>query len=443
MTQMPILVVDDEKLQRDLLAGFLQNQGYPVVVAENGRAALQRFAEHPFQLVLIDQRMPEMTGDQALEQMKRINPAVRSIMITAYGDVSTAVKVMKLGADDFLEKPIDLSRLLEKIQSMEQALQVDAESAEISQAVAETDLPIHIIGSSPAMKTLLSMIRRIAPTEWAVLIRGETGTGKELIARLIHLLSKRSRRPFVEVNCAAIPENLFESELFGHVKGAFTGAGANRQGRFELAHTGSLFLDEVGELPLNLQPKLLRALQENRITRVGAEAAVDVDVRVLAATNRPLKDLVEKGRFREDLYYRLNVLDIDIPPLRDRKEDIPALVSHFMGKYGTGKEKLASEAATRLMKYSFPGNVRELEHMVQRVLALARSNVISARELPEEVRFHQGPEGGTLSRRLEAVEREMLLSSLERSNWVQTRAAAELGISERVLRYKIKKYRLK
>ena len=440
---MNILVVDDEKLQADLLSGFLENHDYHVVVAKSGEAALQAFAEHPFQLVLLDHRMPDISGDQVLDRMKQINPAIRSIMITAYGDVSTAVRVMKLGADDFLEKPIDLAALLDKIQRIENSLIIAEEAAAISKAVAESPLPINIVGQSPAMQTVLSMIRRLAPTEWAVLIRGETGTGKELIARLIHLLSPRNQKPFVEVNCAAIPENLFESELFGHMKGAFTGATANRQGRFELANTGSLFLDEVGELPLSLQAKLLRALQENQVTRVGGEAPIQVDVRILAATNRSLKESVEKGRFREDLYYRLNVLDIDIPPLRERKEDILALVSHFLKKYGASKEKFSPEAESTLMKYAFPGNVRELEHIVQRVLALSRGHNLSGHDLPEEVRFHQAVETGTLARRLEAVEKEMLLTALERNDWVQTRAARSLGISERVLRYKIKKYHLK
>lgn len=384
---MNILVVDDEKLQADLLSGFLENHDYNVVVAQSGEAALQAFAEHPFQLVLLDQRMPDISGDQVLGRMKQINPAIRSIMITAYGDVSTAVRVMKLGADDFLEKPIDLAALLDKIQRIENSILIAEESAAISQAVAESPLPINIVGQSPAMQTVLSMIRRLAPTEWAVLIRGETGTGKELIARLIHLLSPRSQKPFVEVNCAAIPENLFESELFGHMKGAFTGATANRQGRFELANTGSLFLDEVGELPLSLQAKLLRALQENQVTRVGGEGPIQVDVRILAATNRSLKELVEKGRFREDLYYRLNVLDIDIPPLRERKEDIPALVAHFLEKYGNGKEKFSPEAESTLMKYTFPGNVRELEHIVQRVLALSGATTSLPMTCPRRYAF--------------------------------------------------------
>ena len=437
---MQILIIDDEKLQRDLLAGFLEKQGYSVAVAENGEAALQAFSAEPFQLVLIDQRMPDMTGDAVLGRMKAIHPGIRSIMITAYGDVATAVSVMKLGADDFLEKPIDLSALLEKIQAIEQSLKVSEEAAAITHSLSDAPLPINIIGSSRAMQTILSMARRIAATDWTVLIKGETGTGKELIARLIHHLSERSQKPLVEVNCAAIPEDLFESELFGHVKGAFTGATANRKGRFELADTGSLFLDEVGELPLNLQAKLLRVLQENRITRVGGETPVTVDVRVLAATNRSLKELVEAGRFREDLYYRLNVLDIEIPPLRERREDIPELVAHFLDKYGGGGEKLTPEAAATLSKYSFPGNIRELENMVQRILALARSPVISARDLPETVRFHQAAESGTLERRLEAVEREMLLTALEQNNWVQTRAAQALDISERVLRYKMQKF---
>jgi len=347
---MKILVVDDERMQRDMLKGFLEKQGYEVVVAANGRESLQKFSESPFQLVLLDHQMPDLKGDEVLAKMKEINPMVRAIMITAYGTVDTAVNVMKLGADDFLEKPVDLVQLLEKIQMIEQCLIVTEDAATVTETLDQSELPIKIIGEGSAMKEVLSLVRRVAPTPWTVLIRGETGTGKELIARLIHLLSPVNDGPFIEVNCGAIPENLFESELFGHEKGAFTGATSNRRGRFELARDGSLFLDEIGELPLNLQPKLLRVLHEKQIMRVGSEKAISVDVRVLAATNRDLKGLVEKGLFREDLYYRLKVLDIEIPPLRQRKEDIPELVDFFVERHSLRSISFDPDAMATMIK---------------------------------------------------------------------------------------------
>lgn len=441
---MKILVVDDEEIQRELLKGFLEKKGYDVVAAADGHEALKLFSSLPFQLVLLDNRMPDMSGDQVLKKMKAMNPLVRSIMITAYGSVDTAVTVMKLGADDFLEKPVDLSSLLEKIRMIEQTVMIEEEASNVSMAMDEEAFPIKMIGESNTMKEVFSLVRRIAPTDWTVLIRGETGTGKELIARIIHLISPRNEKPFIEVNCAAIPENLFESEVFGHEKGAFTGAASSRKGRFELAQDGSLFLDEVGELPLNLQAKLLRALQEKRISRVGSEKDIPIDVRVLAATNRDLRKMVEDGDFREDLFYRLNVLDLEIPPLRNRREDIPALTDFFLERYNSRAVRFDSDAMTTLIKYSFPGNVRELEHMIQRTLTLSRGPVIRTGDLPAEIRFHQAIEQeGSLAKRMEAVEREMMISALEKHDWIQTRAAETLGISERMLRYKMNKYRIK
>jgi two-component system response regulator AtoC len=351
---------------------------------------------------------------------------------------------MKLGADDFLEKPVDLASLLNKIRMIEETVMIEEEAAGVEKEIDRADLPLRVIGESRAMKGVLSLVKRIAPTRWTVLIRGETGTGKELIARLIHLLSPRKEAAFIEVNCAAIPENLFESELFGHEKGAFTGANSARKGKFELADKGTVFLDEVGELPLNLQAKLLRALQEQKISRVGSEKNIEIDVRVLAATNRSLKKMVESGDFREDLFYRLNVLDIKIPPLRERKEDIAALADFFLERYGTGPVKFHPEALTTLVKYSFPGNIRELEHMIQRLVTLTRSKIITQKDLPYEVRFHQAARhSGTLAEKLAAIEREMLITALEENDWVQTRAAKSLGISERVLRYKMKNLGIK
>ncbi|MDY0163586.1 sigma-54 dependent transcriptional regulator [Desulfobotulus sp.] len=439
---MRILLVDDEALQRDMLRGFLKNQGYTVAGAEDGPSALRLFQEKAFQLVLLDHRMPGMTGDTLLREIKALNPTVRSIMITAHASVDTAVRVMKLGADDFLEKPVDLTALLEKIQKLEENLLIEEESGEVSDMAAAAPLPLTLIGQSPPMQALLSMVGRIAPTSWTALISGETGTGKERIARLVHMLSPRRDAPFIEVNCAAIPENLFESEIFGHEKGAFTGAVSRRRGRFELADKGTLFLDEVGELPLLLQAKLLRTLQENRLTRVGSETDLAIDVRVLAATNRDLKDMVLQGRFREDLYYRLNVLELKIPPLRQRREDIPELCTFFLERYGLRPISFHPDAMATLIKYSFPGNVRELEHMIQRIVTLVRGSLIRPQDLPHEVRFQASEQKGALEERLEAMEREMLTEALEASGWVQTRAAESLGISERVLRYKMKKFSL-
>ncbi len=441
---MKILVVDDEAVQRDLLSGFLRNQGYDVLTAANGEQALDVFRQEPVPLVILDHRMPGQTGDEVLVQMKALNPMVRAIMITAYGSVNTAVTVMKLGAVEFFEKPVDLPVLLQKIQQLEQQLEVEEDVAVVEESIDESPLPLKIVAESAGMKEVLSVVRRVAESPFAVLIHGETGTGKELVARLIHLLSPRADNPFIEVNCAAIPENLFESELFGHEKGSFTGAANMRRGRFELANNGTLFLDEIGDMPLFLQPKLLRALQEKKINRVGSEATIGVDVRLVSATNRDLKALSGEGQFREDLLFRVKVLEIEMPPLRQRKEDIPHLVDFFLERYTCGRNiRLAPETIDTLVKYPFPGNVRELENVVQRSVTLSRGPVIYPKDLPEEVRHHQATAQGTLSERLEAVEREMMLSALEKSGWVQTKAAELLDISERVLRYKMKKYGLK
>ncbi len=439
---MLILIVDDEQMQRDMLQGFLEKQGYKVLTASGGNEALHIFASAPVQLVLIDHRMEDMNGDEVLEKMRAASPLVRAIMITAYGDVKTAVKVMQLGADDFMEKPVDLTELLEKIRRIELSLNVQEESEKITEFLAHVELPISIVGSSKQMHELLSLVYRVAPTEWAALIHGETGTGKELVARLIHLMGPRKDGPFVEVNCAAIPENLFESELFGHEKGAFTGAVAKRRGRFELAAGGTLFLDEVGELPLHLQAKLLRILQEKKVTRVGSETDIDVDARVLTATNKNLKQMVAEGSFREDLFFRLNVLELVVPPLRERRDDIVELAEFFLEKYSLTDISFASEAMAQLVKYQFPGNVRELEHLIQRLVTLVRGNRIGVSDLPPEVRENQN-KGGLLSKRLAEVEKDMLIAALDEHHWVQTKAAEALGISERVLRYKMNKAGIK
>ena len=436
---MNILVLDDEKMQRDMLQGFLEKQGYEVLSAADGKSGLSLFMEHPVDLVLLDHRMPDMNGDEVLARMKEINPGMRAIMITAFGAVDTAVRVMQLGADDFLEKPVDLEELLAKIRAIEDELLVAEDVEAVKESLDMEKLPLRLVGQSRAIQNVLSIVQRAAPVPWTVLVRGETGTGKELVARLIHLLSPRKDQPFIELNCAAVPENLFESELFGHEKGAFTGASARRRGVFELADGGTLFLDEIGELPAAMQAKLLRALQENTISRVGSEKPISVDVRIVAATNRDLKAMVDQHSFREDLYFRLNVIELEIPPLRQRKEDIPELVDFFLKKFGS-KTRFDSRAMTQLTKYNFPGNIRELEHIIQRTITLARSPLISLRDLPPEIRSYRGgSNSGNLTERLAEIERQMLLDALEAHDWIQTRAAESLGISERVLRYKMEK----
>jgi two-component system response regulator AtoC len=432
-----ILIVDDEPLQRNLLSGFLGKQGYSVLEAANGEEAIRQFLGHPVDLVLLDYRMPDMDGNQVLARMKEQNPLVRVIILTAYGAVETAVRAMQLGADEFMEKPVDLEVLLARIRVIEERFYIAGDVAEVEEVIDSASLPVRMIATGPAMRLILSLVLRAAPSPWTVLIQGETGTGKELIARLIHLLSPRKEGPFVALNCAAVPEGLFESELFGHEKGAFTGAVNRRRGVFEQAHQGTLLLDEVSELPLTVQAKLLRALQDRTIVRVGGEQPIPVDIRILAATNRDLKEMVAAGRFREDLFFRLNVIGIEIPPLRRRKEEIPALVRFFLDRCHSSAI-VDDQAMQLLVKYHFPGNIRELEHILQRTVTLARSPQIGGRDLPPEIRDYRGPATeGDLPSRLADIERQMLIEALERHHWVQTKAAEDLGISERVLRYKM------
>lgn len=441
---MHVLIVDDEQDQREMLGGFLEKQGFSISLAAAGKEALDSVRAQNIDLALLDHRLPDINGDELLIALKEINPLLRVIMITAYGAVETAVNVMRSGADDFFEKPVDLSHLLERIRTLEQEIMVNIDADEVDNTLAlESELPLKMVGKSMAMRELLSIVRRAAPTPWTVLISGETGTGKELIARLLHLMSPRREHPFVAVNCAAMPENLVESELFGHEKGAFTGAVGLRRGHFEIAGGGTLMLDEVGELPLGTQAKLLRALQEKKITRVGGEKEIEVDIRLLAATNRDLSKMVNAGTFREDLFYRLKVIEVEIPPLRNRREDIPDLVNALLERHGLSGVKFASDAINTLARYHFPGNIRELEHIVQRASTLARSPQIRASDLPGEVRYPEKNDDGSLEERLVTLERRILLEALEKHDWVQTRAADTLGLSERVLRYKINKHKLR
>ncbi len=450
---MEILIVDDERVQCEMLAGFLRKQGYRPDTAENGRIALEKFKIGSFDLVLTDQRMPEMEGLQLLKEIKRLNPETVVVIMTAFGSVSSAVAAMKEGAYDYLTKPIDLDELLLLIHRIEKEINLRRENRLLREQLREKFKVDFIVSNSRPMEQALNLVGRVAPSQATVLILGESGTGKELIARAIHYASPRAEKPFIKVNCAALPETLLESELFGHEKGAFTGAVAKRIGRFEQADQGSIFLDEIGDLSLPLQMKLLRVLQEKEFERVGSNQTIKVDVRVIAATNRNLEEAIKKGTFREDLYYRLNVVTITLPPLRERKEDIPLLIEHFLKKYSAQNKKevvgLSKEAHELLRQYDYPGNVRELENIIERAVVLCPGKIITVNELPLNIReynlaefYEKDQQGRSLPKMLEDIERQMISKALKNNDGVQTRAAAELGISERVLRYKMKKYGL-
>ena len=454
MEPLTILVVDDEPAQRELLGGFLAKRGWSVVLAAAGAEALAVLRHTAVDLVLADYKMPDMNGIELLKASKQLNPEVPMVLITAYGSIASAVAAMKAGAYDYLAKPIELEELLHLVDRIAERQRLLAEVQELRSQLRERFRFEGIIGESGKMQDILSLVARVAPTPSTVLICGESGTGKELIAKAIHYNSPRRNRPFVKVNIAALPETLLESELYGHEKGAFTGATERRIGRFEAAHGGTLFLDEVGDLPLPLQVKLLRVLQEREIERLRSHAPIPVDIRLIVATNQNLAHSVHERRFREDLYYRLNVFPIVLPPLRERREDIPLLVEFLLKKFASRLDKpvgaVSREAMDALLKYDYPGNVRELENILERAIILSRHEVIYAEDLPLQIRppvsetvETAGTQPASLPEVLHTIEHQMIIRALERHGGVQTRAAAELGISERVLRYKLEKHGLR
>ncbi len=442
-----ILVVDDEPTQRELVGGFLTKRGFDVSLAADGHEALAQFRRGSFDLVLTDQKMPGLSGLELIQALRGQDPEIPVIVMTAYGTIETAVAAIQAGAVDYLTKPLNLDELLHRVQRVQDRQRLLAENRELREALQERHRVEGIIGESGGMQEVLSLVQRVAPSDATVLIRGESGTGKELIAKAIHYASPRAAGPLIRVNCAALPENLLESELFGHEKGAFTGAAIARKGRFELADGGSLFLDEIGDLPAHLQVKLLRVLQEREFERVGSSRPIGVDVRVLAATHRDLEALMRASRFRDDLYYRINVVTIALPPLRERREDIPLLVDHFLRTFGEKNDKtirgLSRDAREVLLRYDYPGNVRELENVIERAVVLTRDDVIDLRDLPLSLAELEGNmEEGKLTTAVEGLERRMIHEALAEAGGVQTRAAEILGVSERVLRYKLKKYGL-
>ena len=451
---MNILIIDDEKPQRDSLAGFLKKRGYATATASAGSAGIAYVAKHQVDVVLTDFRMPDKSGLEVLEAIKALNPTVDVVLMTAYGTIETAVEAMKTGAFDYLTKPIDLDELELLLTKIQQHRYLVSENERLRELLAERYQLHNLIYQSREMAEVASTAARIAPSRTTVLISGESGTGKEVLAKAIHYASPRKDRPMVTVNCAALSHALLESELFGHEKGSFTGADRQHIGRFEQAHKGSLLLDEVGDIPLATQVKLLRVLQERTIERVGGNQPIKIDVRLIAATHRPLEQMIKEGTLREDLYFRLNVVAINIPPLRERRDDIPLLMDRFLIRFSEenarGKMQFSKEAYDLMMKYDYPGNIRELENIVEQAVVLARETVIATTDLPSTIR--QLPQEnkpafptlrGSFAEQVAAFEQELIRQALAQTDGVQRRAADLLGMTERHLRYKLQKYEMK
>jgi two-component system NtrC family response regulator len=445
-------LVDDDASLRRIVEHTLSEQGYAVQSASNAAEALRLFKAGPTDLVITDIRMPDMDGIQLLREIKRLDGNAVVVMITAFSSVETAVEAMKGGAFDYVTKPFNREEFKVVVEKGLRHRELLTENRDLRQELATRFSLPNIVGTSERMQKVFKIVSHVAPRDTTVLIRGETGTGKELIARAIHFNSPRAKRPFVAVNCSAIPEGLIESEMFGHVKGAFTGATGDRPGRFEQADGGTLFLDEIGEVQPHLQVKLLRALQERQVDRVGGAKPVDVDVRVIAATSRDLEEDVKTGKFRADLFYRLSVVPILMPALRERREDVPALVEHFMRKLQAPRCRIAPEALRALQEYPWPGNVRELENVIERILVLReRQGELTVADLPDYIVSPRAEKGPTTTPfdippegvSLEAVERGLLLKALEAAGWNQTRAAALLRISRQTLIYRMEKYNLR
>jgi two-component system, NtrC family, nitrogen regulation response regulator NtrX len=444
-----LLIVDDEHAIQASLRGVLEDEGYRVTVVGNGADALRALAEEVPDLVFLDIWMPGQDGLETLGEIKRQRPQVAVIMISGHATIETAVKATHLGAYDFIEKPLSLEKVL---LTVNRALEHARLARENETLRARLDDRIEITGDSPLVRALREQIAIAAPSMGRVLIHGENGSGKELVARAIHGLSARADRPFVEVNCAAIPEELIESELFGHEKGAFTGALARRRGRFELADAGTLFLDEVGDMSLKTQAKVLRALEEQSFERIGGRETIKVDVRIIAASNRDLPGLLGQGRFREDLYYRLNVIPIEVPPLRARRQDIPPLIDHFLGVFcaenGKRPKGISADALAYFLAYDWPGNVRELRNMVERLVIMTAGDMVAPDDLPAPLRPKSVAQAAldgrdtTLKEARDNFERAYILAELRAHDWNMTRTAERLGIERSHLYRKVKTYKI-
>lgn len=444
-----ILFVDDEESQRKAVGGFLEKKGFYVKTCSDGGAALETIKNEPWDIILSDLKMPGMNGIDLLRQAKQLVPDLVFILFTAYGTVEGAVEAMKLGAFDFVTKPVDLDVLEIMINKALENRRLLAENKRLRELIESSGRAEGIISESPRMEEVINLVARTASSSATVLITGDSGTGKERIARAIHYGSQRADKPMITVNCAAIPETLLEAELFGHEKGAFTGAHMARKGKIEAAQGGTLFIDEIGDMPMSLQPKLLRFLQEGTIEKLGSAETRKLDIRVIAATHRDLRQMVEKGGFREDLFFRLSVINIDIPPLRDRKQDILPLAEHFIKIYSEKNSKhvagLSREAKDLVLKYSYPGNVRELENAIEAAVVLSRGEAIEADDLPANFgsnRTGAKTSGQSLPELLEAYEKSQVMESLKKSGGNKSEAARKLGISEKNIRDRLKKWGL-
>ncbi len=444
-----ILVVDDEASHRKMIEAVLSDEGYEIKQADDGQSAIDAVKKEFYDLILMDIRMHAVGGIEALKQIKEISPAIPIIIMTAYASVDTAVNSLKSGAYDYLTKPLDIDELKILVQKTLRYHQLEKENIYLRERLNDRFDFSNIIGRSPAMEKLFETTALVAPSEATVLIFGESGTGKELIANAIHQNSPRKERPFIKVNCAALPETLLESELFGHEKGSFTGAIARKQGRFQLAHKSSIFLDEVAEMAPTTQAKILRVLQEREFEPLGSTQTIKVDTRVIAATNKNLEAEIKKGRFREDLYYRLNVVSLEVPPIRERREDISLLADFFLKQYAEKNKRVLKGFTPRamdlLMRYDWPGNVRELENVVERAVIMARGEMITPAEFPDMLQELDPEVKATYvnlspGRTLKDVEKDMIIRTLEETAGNRTHAAKILGISRRTLQLKLKEY---
>jgi DNA-binding NtrC family response regulator len=435
-----ILVVDDEAAIRESLKDWLMEDGYEVGLAVNGLEAVSIVEEQNWDIILLDLKMPEMDGIEAMEKIKAVSPDSEIIMMTAFATIDTAVKAIKMGAFDYLVKPFDPDEIELQIKKIVSHNELIMENILLRQQLEEKSQYDEIIGKSDAMQEVFDLISRVAPTDSTILVSGESGTGKELVAQAIHGNSKRCYLPFIAVNCGALPETLLESELFGYEKGAFTGAEHTKKGRFEMADNGTLFLDEIGDISLKTQVDLLRVLQNKEFRRVGGHDLIDMDARIITATNRDLQKAIKDKRFREDLYYRLNVISIHLPPLRDRKEDIQLLAKAFVKKFcieiNIERKKIAPSAIKLLETYNWPGNVRELENVIERALVIGRSNEITIEDLP----FSQNAPAASLPKALKQMEKVHIENILKENNWNISRTARDLSIDRQTLYNKIEKY---
>ena len=455
MAQKSILVADDDASIRSLLKQLLVDEGFAVLEASTGIEVVDKVKESSPDLVIMDVRMPELDGIEALARLKSTNPKTAVLIMTAFGSSNAAIRAMELGAFDYITKPFELDKISHSVKRVLDYQDLTAEVEVLRDEISSLVQTERIVGNSPAMQEVYKTIGKVAKADATVLITGESGTGKELVAEALHFNSNRLSGPMVKVSCAALPETLLEAELFGHEKGSFTGAMTQRRGRFEMADKGTIFLDEIGEMTVPTQTKLLRVLQERKIERIGSNLPIKVDIRIIVATNKDLQKQVEQSKFRDDLYYRLNVINIHMPPLRDRKEDIPSLVEHFLAKHrysATAQPAaISEEAIRRLMEYNWPGNVRELENVIERAVVLSRGQIITSRELPfgehvdgehEDENEDVSAERSFFKKSVSQFEKDLIMKALKDAGGNRSKAAEMLGIYRRLLYAKIKEYGL-